>query len=301
MLSVETADIAGLPEGWQWPEPVTLKADDGITNIYGVVFRPSDFDPNKKYPVLDSGQVQPFYSVLPTSACFMGGGSGDGNYFSMAFVALSELGFIVTAIEGRGVPGRSKAFHDFGYASFMDAGGMVDHVAGIKQLAERYPYMDLDKVGVMNVGAGGNNAVFGLLNYPDFYKVGVAYSPWDPRLVMQGEVHCEITDEAAQQQPLWKDVAQNLQGKLLLITGLIDAYFHPSGTFQLVDAVTKANKDVDTLITPNGGHGKWTRNVQRRAWDYVVQHLQGVEPPKNFKLVTGAEKEFPWLFPDIIE
>ena len=150
LLTVEAANIAGLLPGWQWPEPVSMKADDGITDIYGVVFRPSDFDPTQKYPVLDMGTVLPFYSTLPTGA-FLGNSVDPlGNAFYMTLSALAELGFIVTMMDGRGTPYRSKAFHDVGYGAFMEGGGMVDHVAGIKQLAERYPYMDLERVGIVS-------------------------------------------------------------------------------------------------------------------------------------------------------
>jgi hypothetical protein len=122
-------------------------------------------------------------------------------------------------------------------------------------------------------------------------------------LVKQGEVYCGIDDEAAQLQfqPVWKDAVHNLQGKLLLITGMLDQFFHCSMTFQCVDAFVKANKDVDLLIQPNGCHGPRVINAHRRAWDYVVQHMLGLEPPKNFKLVTGEEKIFPRLFSEKID
>ena len=301
LLIVEAADISGLPKGWQWPEPFTLKADDGITDIYGVLFRPSDFDPDKQYPVLDMGMAMPFYSFLPTGAFLGVGESLIGNVYYMAMSALAELGFIVTVMDGRGTCYRSKAFHDFGYGSFMEGGGMVDHVAGIKQLAERYPYMDLENVGCVTTDATGNGGIFGLLNYPDFYKVGVTFSPWDPRLIRHGEVYCGIVDEVAQQLQVWHEAAQNLQGKLLLVTGMIDQFFHSSITFQLVDALVKANKDVDLLMQPNGAHGFRVKNAHRRVWDYVVRHLQGVEPPKGFRLITGGEKAFSSLMPEKIE
>ena len=300
LLTVEIADISGLPSGWQWAEPVTMKADDGETDIYGVLFRPSDFDSKKKYPVLDFGIVNPFYAVTPMGAFLQGGVDPLGNHLYMTLCALAELGFIVTIMDGRGTLYRSKSFHDFGYASFMQEGGMVDHVAGIKQLAERYPAMDLDNVGIVSTDAPGNGAVYGLLNYPDFYKVGVAFSIWDSRLVKQGEIYHGIIDQAAQQQPLWQDAAHNLQGKLLLIAGLLDPFFHSSMTFQLVDALVKANKDFDLLAQPNGGHGCRVKNAHRRVWDYLVHHLQCAEPPKNFRLKTAAEIISPQLFPELI-
>ena len=298
VLDVETADISGLPEGWQWPEPFTTKADDGETDIYGVLFRPSDFDPNKKYPVLDFGMTVPFYAVAPSGAFLQGAADPTGNLFYMTLSALAELGFVVTAIDGRGTPYRSKAFHNFGYNDFMNSGGMVDHVAGIKQLAKKNPFMDIDNVGIVSTDAPGNGAIFGLLNYTEFYKVGVAFSMWDPRMVKQGEVYHGILDEAAQTNPLWDEAVHNLQGKLLLVSGLLDQYFHSGMTFQLVDAFGKANKPVDLVIPPNGGHAWRSKNALCRVWDYLIEHMQGVEPPKDFKLVTGSEKAWPFLMPE---
>ena len=298
LVTVETADTDGLPTGWQWPEPVGMKAADGKTDIYGVVFRPSTFDPEKTYPVLDFDAVMPCQSTIPTGAFLMEGCDPFGNAIYMTLSALAELGFIVTVMDGRGTPGRSKAFHDFGYRSFMEGGGMVDHVAGIKQLAERYPYMDMGNVGLISIDGPGNGSVFGLLNHPDFYKVGVAFSIWEPRLVKQGEVFHALTHEPDNQQFVWSDAAQRLQGKLLLVTGLIDQYFHSSMTFQLVDALAKANKDFDLLIQPNGGHGWRVKNAHRRAWDYVVRHLQDREPPRDFELKTAWEKMVPEMMPE---
>ncbi|ETN92060.1 Prolyl tripeptidyl peptidase precursor [Gammaproteobacteria bacterium MOLA455] len=300
LLTVETADVSGLPSGWQWPEPFTAKADDGETDVYGVLFRPSHFDSDKQYPVLDLGVTIPFYSLLPTGAFLDGGVDPIGNIVYMTCSALAELGFMVTVIDGRGTPYRSKAFHDFGYNDFMQSGGMVDHVASIKQLAERYPSMDLESVGIVSTDAPGNGAVFGLLNYPDFYKVGVAFSMWDPRLVKQGEVYHGIIDETARQQPIWDDAVQNMQGKLLLVSGFLDQFFHISMTFQLVDALGKANKDVDLLMQPNGGHGWRVKHAHRRVWDYLVRHLQGVEPPKEFELITAGERMMPEMMSEVV-
>lgn len=305
LLTVEEADISGLPDGWQWPEPVTMKADDGVTDIYGVVFRPSDFDPTKQYPVLDWGMAAPMYSFLPTGAFLPGVGYSVmpdplGNGSVMILSAFAELGFIVTAMDGRGSPYRSKAFNDFGYGSFMDGGGLVDHVTGIQQLAERYPYMDLERVGIITEDATSNAAVFGLLNYPEFYKVGVAFSPAQPELSRQGEVFFGIVNADEHQPFRWHDYVDRLEGKLLIVTGMLDTYFHSSGTFQLADALVKANKGFDLQMHPNGGHGLRVRNAHSRAWDYVVQHLLGVEPPKNFKLITCHELGYPEVFSEIV-
>ncbi len=293
VLTLETADIDGLPSKWRWPERVTLKADDGQTDIYGLVFHPSDFDPNKSYPVLDFDTVTPFYTGYPTGA-FHTGGDPSGNCWYTTAAAMSELGFIVTLIMGRGTPCRSKTFHDFGYESFMEGGGIIDHVAGIKQLGELYPYMDLSRIGMMKPDSPSNGSIFALLNHPDFYKVGVTFSAWDPRLVKQGEIYHGFLDESDCQRLIWRDAAKNLRGKLLLITGMLDHFFHSSMTFQLVDVLVKANKDFDLIIQPNGGHGFRVKNAHRRAWDYLLLNLQGRQLPKDVELQMSIEKMFPW-------
>ena len=304
VLTVETADISGLPESWQWPEPVSMKADDGSTDIYGVVFRPSNFDPDKQYPVLDFGMAASMYSFLPVGAFLpisaeTGLQNPLGNAYYMGLAALAELGFIVTSMDGRGTPYRSKAFNDFAYGSFLEGGGLVDHVAGIKQLAERYPYMDLDRVGIITGDAPSNAAVYGLLQYPEFFKVGVAFAPAQPELIRQGEAFYGISADNTQPPFRWHDLAHRLEGKLLVVTGLLDIFFHASCTFQIADAMAKANKDFDLQIHPNGGHALRVINAHRRAWDYVVRHLLGEEPPKNFKLITHGEKGYPSIFPEL--
>ena len=293
LFLIESTDISNLPDKWQWPESVSMKAADNKTIIYGVVFRPSYFDPNKTYPVLDLGMDTPFYSCIPTGPVYTGGGTPTANYFYMTCCALAELGFIVTTIDGRGSPFRSKEFHNFGYKSFMNGGGMIDHVVGIKQLANQHPSMDLNKVGLVSTDGPGNGSIFGLLHYPEFYKVGVAFSMWDPRLVKQGEVYHGLIEDHDNEQYSWNDIAKNLQGKLLLITGLLDRYFHCSMTFQLIDALGKANRDFDLLIQPNGGHGYRVKHAHRRVWDYLTRHMLNSEPPQNFVLQTGFEKLAP--------
>ena len=298
LLNIESTDISGLPIDWNWPEPFTVKAADAETNIYGVIFRPTDFDPEKNYPVLDVGMGSPCYAQTPRGAFLAGGGDPIANSYYMTFAALAELGFIVIVLDGRGTPCRSKEFHDFGYKAFMQGCDIDDHVAGIKQLAQRYPYMDLERVGNITTDAVGNGPVFGLLNYSEFYKVGVAFSIWDPRLHKQGEVYYGLISESESRLSLWQDAAHKFQGKLLLITGLLDQVFHSSMSFQLVDALLSANKDIELVIHPTGGHGYEVKNAHRRAWDYLVRHLQGIEPPKNFLLKTGFEKMYQ---PDIEE
>ena len=199
---------------------------------------------------------------------------------------------IVVRMDGRGTSYRDKAFRDYGYDNFLENGGIVDRVAGIQQLAERYPYMDLDRVGIIDYD-GSNAGVIGLLAFPDFYHVGVASSLYDPRLVKQGEIYMGLTTEEKRDQAvIWGDAINNLKGKLLIINGLRDRFFHPSAVFQLTDALCKANKDFEHLVQPNGGHAWRILNGRRRMWDFLVKHLLGLNPPSDFNLVTGLEMVF---------
>ena len=179
IMHLETADVAGLPDGWNWPESVTVLADDGKTEICGCLYRPSTFSADKRYPVLNQVFNSPELPWMPEGAF-----SCDGMFGFSYFVgaALAELGFIVVQFAGRGTTGRSKQFLDASYGWAEDASIIADHVAGIKQLAARYPYMDLNRVGIIS-DQGGPGGVQGLLDYPEFYKVGVASTLHDSRLM----------------------------------------------------------------------------------------------------------------------
>ncbi|MDB4000839.1 DPP IV N-terminal domain-containing protein [bacterium] len=285
ILTLETMDESYLPQNWQWPEPVKTVAADGKTSIYGVIFRPTDFDSEKSYPVLDFCHSNSFFAAVPKHAF--------STFYYETAAAFAELGIIVVMMDGRGTSFRDKAFRDFGYDNFLENGGIVDRVAGIKQLAERYPYMDLNRVGIVDYD-GSNAGVTGLLAFPDFYQVGVAGTLYDPRLVKQGEVYSGlITEEKRNQTVIWDDVIHNLKGKLFINTGLRDPFFHPCATFQLTDALIKANKDFEHLVHPNGNHAWRLINSRRRIWDYLVRHLVGVNPPSDFKLTTGLEINWP--------
>ena len=234
VLNVETADVSGLPEGWQWPEPVKLLAADGKTDVYGLVLRPSDFSSDKQYPVLNYAHTNSFYAFVPKTL---------DPFPYMSLQALAELGFITVVIDGRGSCYRSKAFHDEAYGSTHTGSNLEDHIAGICQLAERYPYMDLDRVGITDT-SGSNAPLYGLLAYPDFYKVGAGYSMWDVRLLPQSETYQGLLPEADYEQSVLGNLAGNLKGKLLLMHGLMDPYFYSAAAFQLVEALVKENKDL---------------------------------------------------------
>ena len=285
VMELAVADTGSLPANWKWPEPVKLLAADGKTDIYGVVFRPTDFDPNKQYSVIDYALGLSIVTFVPKNSFFT---SVINAAAYLPAAAWAELGFIVVIIDGRGTPYRNKAFHDESYGQLHTASNLEDHVAGIKQLAERYPYMDLDHVGI--TGPGGCNApAYGLLAYPDFYKVGVACSVYDIRLASGFESYCGLPQKNDDEQPLLEDIAGNLQGKLLLIHGLLDNFFQLAGLFQWTEALVRKNKNVDMLVLPRGGHMLREGYPLRRAWDYMVEHLQKSQPPIDFTLNAGCE------------
>lgn len=282
---LEEADVSKLVAGGYTPvEPFQAIAADGKTPIYGNVFRPSTFDPNKRYPVIDA--VYPGPQQIRAGKNF--GEAVFGTFDSFEAQSLAELGFIVVTIDGRGTLLRSKAFLDYSYGRLQRAGDLDDHIAGIRQLAERYPYMDLDRVGIDGLSGGGFAAARALLAYPDFYKVGVsAAGNHDQRGYISGWADANIgpaAEEAylaASNLPL----AGNLKGKLLLIHGDMDENVSPTLTLKLVDALVKANKDFDLLILPNEGHGaSLSPYAVRRKWDYFVRNLLGVEPPAQYRI-----------------
>ena len=287
VLELETADVSGLPNGWQWPEPVKLLAADGKTDIYGLVFRPSDFSAAKSYPVIS------FVYNTPDCPIVSKGSFTNGScFFGLPYLdaaALAELGFVVVQIDGRGTPFRHKAFFDESYGRLESASNLDDHVAGLKQLAKRYPYMDLQRVGVSNHMTGGPG-IQGLLKHPEFYKVGVWFMPHDSRLFaasMWGEKFDGLSGPYADE--LYPEaMAEKLQGKLLLISGMLDPVCPPAIVFRMVKALQKANKDFDLLLFPNLGHST-NGYLTRRAYDFLVKHLLEAEPPKEFKLNSWIE------------
>ena len=299
ILEIEKGDLAFLKAAvsaqWQWPEPVKLLAADGTTDIYGLVFRPSDFSPEHSYPIVTNGFNTPELSRVAKGA-FSNGTCGGYPYLEAA--ALAELGFIVVQIDGRGTPYRHKAFHDESYGWMESASHLDDHVAGIRQLAERYPYMDLNRVGAFITNGPG--AVQGLLHYPELFKVGVQGVVWDSRLLsaaMMGEKYeglagsdLEPSSWQDKQQQYPENYADRLQGKLLLIHGMLGVSVPVAGTFRMIEAFQKANKDFDLLLLPNVGHGICSGYTTRRAWDYLVRYLLEEEPPKDFKLVSEWDR-----------
>ena len=285
-LILETADISGLPDGWQWPERVKMLAADGKTDIYGVVYRPSHFSPDQSYPILDCTLTLAEGYFLPAGS-FSNNTVADFRYFDPA--ALAELGFIVVDIAGRGTSNRHRAFSTSLAPELPSSDHQADRIAGIRQLAERYAYMDLNRVG-----AGGsvstNVAASGLLGNPEFYTVGVSNAACeDARLsaAFFGEAYNNLPTATNTQKPA-HDYAKNLKGKLLLMHGMVNPTASVAHTFLLIEELQAANKDFDMLILPNDGYPVCSYGI-RRGWDYLVKHLLGVEPPLEFELTTSLD------------
>ena len=277
VIELEVADISALPDNWQWPEPVKMLAADNETEIYGLVFRPTDFSPDRSYPVISHGFNNPEIPWVSKGA-FTNGALSSLAYLDAA--ALAELGFIVVQIDGRGSSLRSKVFQDKCYGSFQTASLIDDHVAGIRQLAQRYPYMDLERVGVTAHASGGSGCVEGMLRYPEFFKVGVGSSLHDRRFMsaaMMGNKYEEVSGPREDHQYA-EQLVENLQGKLLLIHGMLDWCTPPASAFRLIEALQRANKDFDMLLLPNLGH-EGSHYITRRVFNYFVEHLLGEEIP----------------------
>jgi dipeptidyl aminopeptidase/acylaminoacyl peptidase len=226
-------------------------------------------------------------SFAASSPIESGRGGGVGGRWFWHAQALAELGFVVVMIDGLGMPGRSKAFHDKTYLNLAD-GGIPDHIEALRQLANRYPYLDLSRVGIYGHSAGGYASAQAILAYPEFYKVAVSTAGnhdhrLDKAVWVERYMGYPVEDHYREQAN--QTIAGNLQGKLLLMHGEMDENVHPSSTLVLVDQLIKANKDFDLLILPNMPHAcDGDPYFVRRRWDYFVRHLQGVEPPSGFRI-----------------
>ena len=270
LVEMGRAELNGL-ENWSPPEIFEAVAGDGETTVYGALWKPTNFNPGKEYPIIDNSYTGPHTQVFPKD-------------FRSAFSnqALAELGFVVMAVDGRGSAGRSKAFHNFSYKNL--GGGLEDHIHAMRQLAERFPWIDTTRVGIFGHSAGGYDAGRAVLKYPEFYKVAVASSAdhdhrmekaWWPEMYMGWPV-----DSAYHLQSNITNAA-NLKGKLLLVHGGIDENVNPSATFKLAEALVKADKQFDMLIFPSQRHGYqgWhSRYFTKMRWNYFVEHLLGEQP-----------------------
>ncbi|SHG44075.1 S9 family peptidase [Pedobacter caeni] len=278
LQELEKSDISPLLNtGWKLPEVFSAKGRDGETDIWGMIIRPRNFDPTKKYPVIEYIYAGPHDSFVPK------------NFIADQAVALhelAELGFIVVQCDGMGTSNRSKAFHDVCWQNLKDA-GFPDRIAFIKAAAKKYPYMDLNKVGIYGSSAGGQSSLGALLFHPEFYKVAVSSSGChDNRMdkIWWNEqwMGYPIGPQYAASSNV--DHAANLQGKLLLILGELDENVDPSSTMQVMNKLIKANKNFDFLIVPGMGHSIGGDYGEHKRRDFFVKHLLGVEPPEwNWK------------------
>jgi dipeptidyl-peptidase 4 len=276
LVDLECPDTDALrAQGWTPPERFRTTATDGKTPIYGLLWRPHGFDPTRRYPVIE--QIYPGPQTYNAGAAFDSPHVGHPESFA-------ALGFAVVIVDGRGTAGRSKAFHDHSYGDMGNAGALDDHIAAIRELGRRHPWLDTARVGITGLSAGAFAAARALLKYPDFYTVAVAVSGNHDNtvnLAMWAEqYHGDITDEARlsiSNAPL----AANLEGKLLLIHGELDDNAHPYQTMRLADALIKADKDFDLIIIPGAEHALigYGHYALRRTWDFFVRHLHGTEPP----------------------
>lgn len=281
--TLETADITDLKaSGWRPAQTFTAKARDGVTDLYGVMYLPSNFDPSRRYPIIDNIYPGPQVGSVGTWA-FKGGSETQ---------AIAELGFVVIQLDHMGTPFRSKAFHDAYYGNFTD-NGLPDHVAVIKQLATRHPYIDVEKVGIFGHSGGGFASTDAIMRYPEFFKVAVAGSGnhdnrtyniyWAEKY--QGLLTRDTlrkTDNFATSANA--SLVKGLQGKLLMMHGDMDDNVSPAMTIQVVDALIKANKSFDLIIAPNRAHSLNEPYFIRRRWDYFVENLMGARAPHDYEI-----------------
>lgn len=292
--TLEKADAsASLAAHYRPPEEFVAKAADGKTDLWSLIYKPSYFDPAKRYPIIDLEYATPVTAVVPRN--FLHAISGVPSLPTSAMLA--ELGFIVVAIDARGTPYRSRQFSQAGYGQ-LNIIGLDDHVAVIKEMAARLPYMDINRVGIVGGSFGGWSAIWGMLDFPDFFKVGVAHIP-------PGGMHsvypCEewfayqgvpVYSDGSHLRPKpdevpenWKVIdmrqkAANLKGHLLILMGELDENVPPGSTNQFLDALIKADKDFDLVYLLGAAHRtQFPAYTTRRTDDYLVRYLMGATPP----------------------
>jgi dipeptidyl aminopeptidase/acylaminoacyl peptidase len=296
-LVLEETDIGPLiTSGWVAPEPFIVKARDQITDLYGLLYKPSNFEETKAYPVLN----------------YLYPGPQSGSVGTRSFRAsrndkqsLAELGFIVVELDAMGTPGRSKSFHDAYYGDMGD-NGLPDQIEGIRQLGAVNPWMDLERVGIWGHSGGGFASTAGILRYPDFYKVAVSGAgnhdnrnyedDWGEK--WQGLLETFPENNPGEGEPVITTnydnqanqlLAANLEGKLLLAHGMLDTNVHPSSTMLVVEALIEADKDFDLVVLPNASHGFGNRRYfMKRRWDYFVENLRDLQPPSAFTFADNV-------------
>ena len=273
IMPLERADISRLEaNGWRAPEVFSAKGRDGKTDIWGVIYRPTNFDPSRKYPVVEYIYSGPGGQHVPKSF----------SSYNWWMTSLAELGFIVVQVDGMSTSFRSKDFEEVCYKNLKDA-GLPDHMAWLQEAARRYPYMDLDRVGIFGSSAGGQEAMSAVLFHPEFYKA--AYSAcgchdnrmdkiWWNELWMGYPVDSSYIESSNVEQ------AHRLERPLMLVVGEMDDNVDPASTMQVVNALIRANKDFELVVVPGAGHTMGDNFGEHKRYDFFVRHLMGVEPPK---------------------
>lgn len=287
VATLEKSNIAGLLKtGWKFPIRFQGLAADGKTKLYGLIWRPSNFDPNHKYPVIEQIYTGPHRCFTPKTFAA---------YHDMA-QSTAELGFVVVMLDGRGTSCRSRAFHEYSYKNL--GGQEPDHIAMIKQMAAKYHWMDLSRVGIYGASTGGYETTHALLVNPQFYKVGVCISGVeDHRLDKTGwnELYqgYPVGPQYAAQSNI--TLADHLKGHLLLIHGDVDDNVNPVNMMRMVNALIQDNKDFQMLLVPNMFHAEGLHvYVTKRRWNYFVRYLLGVTPPHNY-VIPNAPAD--WVMP----
>lgn len=279
IMPLETADLSALVKaGWRAPDVFVSKGRDGVTDIWGVMFRPSNFDPRKRYPIIENIYAGPQGSFVPKSFGVMNG-----------MRALAELGFIVVQIDGMGTSNRSKAFHDVAHKNLADA-GFPDRIRWHQAAAARYRWYDASRVGIYGTSAGGQNAMGGMLFHPAFYKAAFSAAGchdnridkmWWNEQWMGWPIGPQYAASSNTEH------AAKLQGSLLLVVGEYDTNVDPASTMQVVNALIKANKTFDLLVIPNADHTSGGPYGDRKRNDFFVHHLLGLEPPDRNAVAQG--------------
>ena len=279
-MQLDKADISALlANGWKAPEVFSAKGRDGKTDMWGVIYRPSNFDPSKKYPVIEYIYSGPGDQYVPKTF----------SSYNWWMTSLAELGFIVVQVDGMTTSFRSKEFEEVCYKNLKDA-GLPDHIAWIKAAAQKYPYMDIDRVGIFGCSAGGQESTGAVSFHPEFYKA--AYSACgchDNRMdkIWWNELWMGYPVDESYSACSNVDNAHLLSRPLMLVVGELDDNVDPASTMQVANALIKANKDFELVVIPGAHHTMGEDFGEHKRYDFFVRHLMGITPPSWNKVKTG--------------
>jgi dipeptidyl aminopeptidase/acylaminoacyl peptidase len=287
-VDLPSEDISKLKaSGWVPPTPITVKARDGKTDLYGFLFKPTNFDPKKKYPIVNYIYPGPQVGSCGATRGFL------ERHGAPDMQSLAELGFITVCIDGMGTPSRTKTFHDAQYNDMGD-NTLPDQIAGMKELAAKYPWIDLNRAGIWGHSGGGSATAEAMFRYPDFFKVGISESGnHDNRIYNEtwsekywGLEVIDANGKSNYASHANEEFAKNLKGHLLLAHGTMDDNVAPNNTLLVVAALIKANKDFDLIMIPNRPHayGPDANYMTRRRWDYFVRYLAEGTPPHEYQM-----------------